>query len=359
MAHMSHSRMKTFLDKEIDLFIELLQVALGTREQLSRVASVHDWTDLYAEAERQAVTGIFLEGLERLPKEQLPQKDFLLQWVGVSQMIESNYAIHCDRSRTLVRLVSEAGFSSCVIKGISVARYYPKPERRQCGDIDLWVDGPRKDVMKWLNQFKIEHQVWHNVGVHIFKDVPVEIHFHPGWLYNPIHNNRLQKWFEQVKSLMMVNVDSTLCVPVPTDLFNAVYSLIHSFRHLIAEGVGLRHIVDYFYIVRSLTEDNREEVIKLLRKFGLTKFAGGMMWVMQEVCGMPSENLLVEPNEREGRFIFEEIMRGGNFGHYKIANAQRGLFSRMWVMLPHYPSEVLWIIPWKVWHVCWRMTHKY
>jgi len=356
---MSHNRMKTFLDKDIDLFIELLQVALGTREQLSRVLSTHEWTDLYVEAERQAVTGVFMDGLERRPKEQLPQKDFLLQWVGISQMIESNYAIHCDRSRTLNKLVTDAGFRSCVIKGISVAKYYPNPERRQCGDIDLWVDGPRKDVMTWLNQFKIEHQVWHNVSVHIFKDVPVEIHFHPGWLYNPFHNSRLQKWFEHVKAIMLGNIDSTLCVPVPTVSFNAVYSLVHTFRHLIAEGVGLRHIVDYFYIVRSLTEGDREEVIKLLRHFGLTKFAGGMMWVMQELCGMPSKSLLVKPNEREGRFIFKEIMRGGNFGHYKTFNAQRGLLSRMWVMLPHYPSEVFWIIPWKVWHVCWRMTHKY
>lgn len=359
MGRMNRSRMKTFLDKETDLFIELLQVALGTREQLSRVPSAHEWEALYEEAERQAIVGLMLGGLDRLPKEQLPQKEFLLQWVGMSQMIESNYAIHCDRSKALERLVSEAGFRSCVLKGISVAKCYPNPERRQCGDIDLWVNGNRGEVMKWLNQFRIDHQVWHNVGVNIFSDVPVEIHFHPGWLYNPVHNGRLQKWFEKTKPVMMGNVDSTLGVSIPTSTFNAVYSLVHSFRHLIAEGVGLRHIIDYFYIISALSEDEREEVKALLKNFGLMKFASGMMWVLLKDCGLKPEALLFEPNEREGRFIFEKIMRGGNFGHYKASNAQRGLLSRMWVMLPHYPSDVVWILPWKVWHVCWRMTHKY
>ena len=46
------------------LFFELLQVAVGNRERLSRVPTAVEWSDLYEESERQAVTGILLQGIE-------------------------------------------------------------------------------------------------------------------------------------------------------------------------------------------------------------------------------------------------------------------------------------------------------
>ena len=175
-----------------NLFYELLQVALGTREKLSRVPSSREWEALYDEAERQAIVGVLLGGLERLPEEQLPPLEVKLQWIGMVQMMEAEYRQHVERSKELASRFRAVGFQSCVLKGVAMARYYPEPSRRQCGDIDLWTFGRRKDVMKWLrSQYEIGHNVWHNVGVEVFEDVPVEIHFHPGWLWNPWHNRRL------------------------------------------------------------------------------------------------------------------------------------------------------------------------
>lgn len=56
-----------------ELFVELLQVSLGTREKLSRVPSAVEWQALMDEAQRQAIAGILACGLERLPIEQKPQ----------------------------------------------------------------------------------------------------------------------------------------------------------------------------------------------------------------------------------------------------------------------------------------------
>lgn len=67
------------------LFFELLQIALGNRIRLSRVPTPEDWIGVYDESERQAVTGILLHGIERLPAEQRPSQDILLQWIGVGQ----------------------------------------------------------------------------------------------------------------------------------------------------------------------------------------------------------------------------------------------------------------------------------
>lgn len=364
------------------IFFELLQVALGMRERLSRVPSAREWGALYDEAERQAVVGVLLGGLERLPEEQLPPLEVKLQWIGEVQMMEAEYRQHVERSRELAEKVRAVGFENCVLKGVAMARYYPEPSRRQCGDIDLWTFGRRKDVMKWLrSQYEIGHNVWHNVGVEVFDDVPVEIHFHPGWLWNPFHNKRLQSFFDhESHALELCSLatsgtqelhESSMGFKVPRLEFDAVFSLVHTYRHLIAGGVGLRHVVDYFYVLRaarlngflrpseqaSTARVPLNSLIEELKQLGMLKFAGAVMWMMKEVCGMSESELLCEPNEKEGRFLLSEIMAGGNFGQFSDETNERGLVAQLVTMLPHYPNEILWVLPWKGWHRCWRMVN--
>ncbi len=83
-----------------ELFIELLQVGVGNRGELSRVPTAKEWADLYDESERQAVTGIMVAGLERLPKEQRPRQELLLQWIGISEQIrQRNISLNSRRKQ--------------------------------------------------------------------------------------------------------------------------------------------------------------------------------------------------------------------------------------------------------------------
>lgn len=345
----------------MDLFFELLQVSLGTRDLLSCVPTDDEWVSLMEEAKRQAVLGVMMSGLERLSGQVIVPEEVMVKWFSRAQKAEKQYDLHRARVHELSSLFRNAGFANCVLKGISISRYYPLPQRRQSGDIDLWVAGPRKDVMAWLrSRYKIGHNVWHNVGVEVFMDVPVEIHFHPAWVYNPIDNHHLQLYFESKKQAIMASDSQGCGYACPPVEFDAVFSLVHTFRHLIAEGVGFRHIVDYYYVLCQLNREGEESisyVLGIIRKAGLSKFASAMMWVLQEVCGMPSSELLCAPNEREGRFLLDEVLRGGNFGHHRHDNRRRNSFARTFALLPHYPSEVLWMFPWKVWHWFWRKRH--
>ena len=339
------------------LFIELLQVSLGARDKLSRAPSEAEWTSLFRESLRQVIPGTMMDGMERLPQEQLPKQSVLLQWVGMVQRNEWIYRLHCERAKDLTSLLREMRCPSCVLKGIGFAKYYPKPSRRQCGDIDIWVGGDRKkDMSFFTRKYEVTGVVWHHVVVQFFKDVETEIHFYPIWLYNPLYNARLQEWFEGEKDRQMLK-DEDLEVVFPSVEFDAVYSLMHSFHHLIDEGLGLRHIVDYFYILKDLPVDQRPVVFKCIKSLGLSKYAGAMMWVMRDICGMSDEFLICEPNETSGQFL-DEVMRGGNFGHYRKDDRQRNSITRFISLLPHYPSEMLWIVPWKLWHKCWRACNR-
>ncbi len=342
-----------------ELFFELLRISLGTRDVLSRVPSVVEWMSLFVEAQKQAVVGVLFAGIEQCTEHnQKPPQDVLLAWIGKTQMTVKYYELQCKRAKELTLIFQKKGIPSCVLKGIGFSFLYPTPAYRQSGDIDIWIDGDRKKVMAWLkNQCELEHAIWHHVEAKFFNDVSSEIHFHPCWMYNPINNRRLQRWFEEQKRAQMV-VNRDVGFAVPSVKFNAVYSLVHFYHHLIEEGIGVRHVVDYYYIIKNLNCNDIEIVNDELRYFGLQRIASAMMWVLHEVCGMHMTQLICSPNRKEGLFLLDEVMRGGNFGHYRNDNRRRNSIVRLWVLMKHYPNEAIWVVPWKMWHKCWRVLNS-
>jgi hypothetical protein len=188
-------------------------------------------------------------------------------------------------------------------------------------------------------------------------------------MYNPFKNKKLQKFFKDYSKEQFENVDARMGFAYPTIQFNLVYSLIHINRHIYSEGIGLRQLLDYCFILKHSTKEERDKSFALLCDLGLRKFVGAIMYIENVVFGIEKEIMFCQPNEEEGRFLLEEIMRGGNFGHYDERNRfysandrfRRGLFTlrRNLRYLRHYPSEVLWKPLWQIWHWCWRKWKGY
>ena len=104
-----------------------------------------------------------------------------------------------------------------------------------------------------------------------------------------------------------------------------------------------------------------------LKWLGLWEFAGAVMYVLREVMGLDEKRMVCAPDERMGRLLLEEIMAGGNFGHYDERNhfGQEALwhniqrFRRDWRMLRFYPSEALSEPLFRVCHFLWRWKQKH
>ena len=156
-------------------------------------------------------------------------------------------------------------------------------------------------------------------------------------------------------------------IPVPTAEFNLVFLLSHIYRHLFSEGIGLRQVIDYYYLLKSDVGSKMEDVTSILKHLGLWKFAGALMWVLHEQLGLEGKYLIAEQNEREGRFLWREIMIGGNFGLYdrRLGNKENEgklrTFVRMTIRnmryVRHYPSEALSEPLFRAWHYLWRKSH--
>lgn len=282
------------------LFFELLKIALGTRDKLSRVPNRKEWMALYQESEKQSILGIMLDGLEQLPDEQRPPKDVLLQWIGFVQVIEQNTIKIINASAEAVEYFRGKGFACNLLKGYAVGRYYPNPKRRQSGDIDVWLDGSRERICDFARKFDKDGKLYgvnyQHVHFHHFDDIPLEVHVWPACLSNPFHNKRFHQFCAIHHPVMGQSM--------PSLAFDRVFILMHCYDHMMSSGVGFRQIMDYYYVLRQgFTNEEKDDSVRWIKKLGMYRFASGLMWLMQYAFGMEDKYLLMEPNEKEGRFI--------------------------------------------------------
>ena len=360
------------------LFFEMIRVALHRQNSLSHIPSTKEWVGLYHIAEKQALLGVCFYAIRRLDEQgqsvNIPEA-IRMQWLGVTAQIQRRNEVLNRRCEELHKRLRDAGFRSCILKGQSMAGIYNLDLNfnagcnlgiyRQSGDIDVWVDGDRKHVMEYVNSIAPTSNVrWLHTQLDVFDDAAVEVHFMPSYLECPWHNRALQRFFD---SEMEACFASGKC----TDRFNQVFILAHAFRHLFSEGVGMRQLMDYYFVLHNLTLNLNvnHNANATFRSFGMERFAKAVMWVMQEVFGLESEYLLCEPSEKYGKVLLEEVMKSGNFGHQdERVNCihNESAIHRFW-RIGVYNCRVMSFSPWTVicsplwrlWHWCWRKKNGY
>lgn len=352
------------------LFQELILISLGKREQFSRRLTDKDWTSIYKEAQRQSLVGVLLKGVEKAIASGENKPKFLMQWIAQTLTLENRNRQLDARCKDITDIFNGIGLRSCVLKGQGVALLYPNPLRRQCGDIDLWVEGNRDEIYRILKaRWNIGETVIHHAEVEIFMDTPTEIHFIPSFTYSPFLYRKYKKFFKKSADRQFANYDKTVGFAYPTPEFNAVYSLMHIFHHVLHEGIGLRQLLDYYHILRSIDKEQRVQMFEEMRHLGLVKFAEAVMYVEQQMFGLEPKFLLCKPNEKLGKLLLAEIELAGNFGMYDKRNQYVNRKSRMDVYLHNVkrnfvffkfaPGEVLWAPIWKPCHFVWRKIKGY
>ena len=239
------------------------------------------------------------------------------------------------------------------------------------GDIDIWLEGGHDRIMEFVNgRWPGMLERYHHVEIPAWKGVAVEIHFTPSYMHVPWMNRRMQHWFAEQAEKQFSNrtelPDGTGSICIPTEEFNLIYQLSHIYRHLFSEGIGLRQMMDYYFIIRNEELGMRNYENELMN-LGLRKFAGAVMWVLHEVFGLEEKFYIVPADERRGKLLLEEILIGGNFGQYdtRLGNKDgEGKLHRYFRMslrnmrfIKHYPSEALCEPVFRTWHFFWRLLN--
>ena len=412
--------------------------------------------------------GVLFDGIKKLPAEHVGmEKELLLQWMAESQMLEKANVRLNDAAIQVSEWFRKKGFRTCILKGQGNALMYPNPYSRTPGDIDIWVEGEDKRVISFVRSISPhEKACYHHIEFPSYKGVEVEVHYRPSFLLCFWNNRKLQKYYERVKEEQFshrVMLGEQEEIAIPTVEFNLIFQLTHIFSHLMNEGIGLRLLLDYYYVIcdfykvyqnfskthpSSLTKgsstfspspssmvftppsvppfpgdrnlrsgdvtapsrcseplrskvggpkrsspdsagwdrlsiegDNSagsttavtssastalDVVQKELKELGMWKFAGGIMYIMQEVFGMPASRLIVPPNEKYGKFVLNEVLEAGNFGKHDARNR----FGRSKLghnlqrvyrdirLVRYFPAEALCEPLFRIWHFFWRLKYK-
>lgn len=364
-------------------YVDFLQFCLDDHEELPANAKNIDWKRMLIWAEQQAIVGVIFNGIQKADKNLSIPANILLQWIGYANLIEKRNLFLNKRCVELTEYLKHNGWEACILKGQGNALAYPNVLSRTPGDIDVWVrpderlrvKGDRlkiRDVIRFVRERNPKTKAcYHHVDFGEFNGVEVEMHYRPSFMFNPVHNHRLQKFFFTQKARKFVELpEGAGRIEVPKWEFNILFQLSHVYNHLLHEGIGLKQIIDYFYLLRSedkLTMDNGQLTI-LLRRLGLEKIAGAMMWVLNEMLGLPEEYLIAPKDEKRGKVLWAEMMSGGNFG--RGLKSDGGWLSgdmaigRNWLRLKrdirlvrYFPSECLWEPVFRVYHCFWRLCH--
>ncbi len=355
----------------MNAFFELIQIAIGKRESLSRVPqSREEWDELLKITGQHNLLAFTFPVIDRLHDEVNVPLGVYSRWAMMAEKVAAKGSFQKDACVKLYKGFLDNGFRSCILKGQAAGALYPDPSLRQGGDIDIWVEGERRDVVSFLrSRFEVHKVVYHHCDVKMIKGVSVEVHFTPTWMNAPFSNRRLQRWIAGQAPAQFSNFEPSLGFNVPTLEFDAVYMLLHIYRHVLEEGIGLRQLLDYYYVLQHLDEDGRKGVMGHINFLRLGRFAAAVMYVMQEVFLLEGEKLLCPPHKGEGAFLLEEIMLSGNFGKFDSRNAHEkgeGLvghskrkLTRGLRYLLHYPSEVLGMPVFMCWQYFWRRKNGF
>ena len=401
------------------LFFEFLQVAVGNRKSLSAAINDSDWLRLFEFCKKQTLIGVGFTAVEKLHAiGVICPANLRMKWMALALQIEKRNALLNEQCKKLTEQYGHDGLSTCILKGQGNLLNYPEHlrKRRQCGDIDVWsvckheipiAAQTGKDKAEYveyhgqkavIEYVKMQHRLaggndmpkqnYHHIDAPTMDGTEVEIHYKPSFCRSLIRNRRMQKWFA-VHAYECTRNKCRYGFPVPTSSVNVVYQMCHLFNHYFHEGIGLRQLMDYYYTLKIWHNDFQEkkelesrgmlieghgsdvmspsEVMAVLRSFGMARFAGAVMYVLHKVFAMPALCYICEPNEREGKKLLEEIMKGGNFGQYDTRDAalknggmmKHGLWKlkRVMILVRSYPEEALWEPVFRVWHLGWRMIH--
>lgn len=368
------------------LFFELIQVAICHRDSLSRMPSTAEWSMLYGLAVKQTVSGVCFCGVQRLPKDQLANMPtpLKMQWLAMAAKILQRNEVMNRKCAEVYKALTKEGFRCVILKGQGVATLYCDGDStetrfrgfqrvsegcrgvqrvseglsvsrniglyRQSGDIDVWMwkngfalKENRKEVVRFARTIQPDATgSEHHTAVE-WMGTEVEMHYEPAYFCNPFANRRFRKWFmEYDKSRFMIS-DKEFSVPDAE--FNRVFLLAHSFRHYMSEGLGLRQVMDYYFLLQNLNVNHDRD--NLIKRLGMARFEKAMKWVI----GYVFEGKDGEDGRKYGKMLLRHIMEGGNFGMYKAKTvASRhthiGRFINQLAhdirLMMYYPSEAVW-----------------
>ncbi len=210
-----------------------------------------------------------------------------------------------------------AGIGHCIMKGISLASFYPMPELRISGDVDILIDpADEKKVMSFMEErnFVVTERE-ENAQNFTAK--------HPKAGLFEIHVKLFDSEFDKYVLKGKFGVKESYDVMTTPDgsSFNILgkndglyFAASHMIKHFVKDGLGLRQISDWLlYVEKYRNEVDMEGFNSVIHELGFEKFINAIYSIGNEYFKMDFEAEYESPED-----ILSDMDEGGSFGHNDI-----------------------------------------
>lgn len=307
-----------------EVFFSLIRSALW-KTPVEIPDGFEDWGKVLKLAKSQTLTGLVADVL--LTNAEVRARVPAQVAAKLQTVVRNNMLTHNLLNNTLILVVSklrENGVEPVLLKGQGIARNYPIPELRQCGDIDLYVGeenyekayealAPIATDLEDKSVLEVGKHFHFNVGI-----VNVEIHRYACTDAYEKKNRILQDYASVGLSQNLRTFDfAGTPVNTPADDFNAFYIFYHLWHHFMSGGVGLRQFCDWMLLMHAHKDTLSKEYLQsLLSSMGVMSAWQKLGCILVDYLGMPAEEFPLYDSKagaNVGR-IMNHILKEGNFG---------------------------------------------
>lgn len=290
------------------LFLQLIRAGIGQREpNLDGLAQPIDWLALQALAEKQGLSAIVLDGVEKLPLEKRPQKKDLLQWIGEVLQMESDYSIKEKASAEMALLFENCGIRTYVLKGTVVSECYPNPIHRTSVDMDCFLVPKEGDFDAWEKGNQVIEKAGFDVKRDFYKNSTC---FFPGMtvenhqFLTPFRGNKRIKNLERLLQSMIrsdkgEDVIEGTCLCRPPVMVTALFLVEHAYSHFLHEGLTWKLVLDWMmFSSKHQKEIDWTSFGALVDEFGFRKFYDSFVRLGKYLLGVIQDSSFTLQDKR-------------------------------------------------------------
>ena len=289
----------------------------------------------------------------------------------ISMRTISQYYHLLFKTKYYVGLLRESGIETVILKGFPVAQYYPIPQLRKSGDIDLLLlnTGDIDRAVEVLEQHGVRRMSTQHANYHVamISDEQIEIELHLSMteeLDSVRMNHKLSKLQGELKNHVVQVEILENSFPVLSPGYQAFSLLLHMLHHFMRSGFGLKLLLDWTYFWNHGMEKSERKIYRrLIREFGLSGFSEMISSACFFELGLDDSSLIgTRVSEETARQFLKDVLSSHEFGgmedHQMVA--MRG--TRLWDYIREFHHQMHINYPragavFIIWPVLWIMTY--